>query len=141
MAELTEEERIALVVRARVATARADAAAEWAALVDRRVEPARRTLERFRAAYGREPDLEAPDDAKTVHAWIAAAGGGNITREMYRAASEASAESERCNREAAAALEALRDALPGGGVTVSQWLGVDDETLERAVEQALQEPS
>ena len=138
MAELTQADRLALVVRAEVTRRRADQAKERAALIDRQTRPLMDALERFVKLYGREPDMDAPGDSAAIGGLIAAVGGASISTEMIEAAAEAADESAEAAHQAALAIRALRAAWDGnGGRTPREWVGVDIETFERAIECAL----
>ena len=138
MAELTQEQRLALAVKAQVAAIRADQARERGALIRRRVEPVHEAHARFVKLYGREPDLDAPGDKATMGALFEATGAGGVTGAQLEAAARSSGEVGQADLEAAGAMKALAEAL-SEGATVLEWLGVDEDTFSRTVEQALEE--
>lgn len=137
MRQLTREERLALAVRAEVATIRAVQARDRAALIQRRVQPLREGMDRFKRRYGRAPDPDVPGDVAVMVA-LSEEGSGDVTREQLEAAARSSREIAEAEQKAADALEAVRIAL-APGMTTLEWVGVDAETYERAVEQALKE--
>jgi len=140
MTELTKAKRLALVVRAEVAMIRADQATERAALIDRQTRPLLDARDRFVKLYGREPDLGAPGDAATYGSLIEATARGSITREMVEAAASAADESAEAAHQAALAMQELLAAWDSNDArTPREWVGVDTETLDRAVERALEE--
>jgi len=140
---MTLEERLALVIVAHVAMIRADQAKERAALLDRQTHPAMDALERYAKLHGREPDMDAPGDAAAFGGLIAAAGGASISPEMVEAVSAAAEESAQAGLAAANAHRAVSAAMRASGaaehITTQEWLGVDTETLDRALDAALEE--
>ena len=137
MSQLTREERLALAVRAQVAAIRAEEAQEWSAFLPRRLRPVKETWDRFVRLSGRAPDPEAPGDRAMIEALFMDSGGGAVTPEQLEASVRSWVEIGRAERESAEAIEALTVALEGG--ELPEWLGMDEETFERAVEQALKE--
>ena len=139
MAELTTEERLALAVRAHVAAVRADRAKGRAALLEKRIQPVREAVERFVGTRGRLPDLNDERERAAFMELLASTGGREVSRDDLSAAATLGREAARLRARAAAALRAVSDAMPDRGRTVREWVGVDAETFDRAVEQALGE--
>ena len=136
MSQLTQEERLALVVRAEVAVIRAGQARDRAALVHKRVQPLREGVDRFEELFGRRPDPKVPGDLVTLLT-LSGDSAGKVSKEQLAASARALREVSRADLEASDALQAVEDALVPG-MTTLEWVGVDAETYERAVEQALE---
>jgi hypothetical protein len=138
MAELNAEERLALAVQAHVAAIRAERAKERAALIEERTEPLRQAAERFAGRHGRLPDLDDAGDREAFMRLVSSAGGGDVSREDLMAAAGVGHEAAELRAEAADALKAVADAMPEGQ-NMRDWVGVDDATLDRAIQEALGE--
>jgi hypothetical protein len=139
MAELTTEERLGLAVRAHVAAVRADQAKARAALLKKRIQPVREAVERFVGLHGRMPDLDDEREREAFLLLLASAGGGVVSRDDLSAAATLGREAATLRAQAAAARQAVSDAMPDRDRTVREWVGVDAETFDRAVEHALGE--
>ncbi len=133
---------MALAVEAEVARIRADQAEERGAFLLGRVRPFEEALERFEKMYRRECDLSLPGDGAVLRPILAATGGADIGPDDFEASASVSAELVQCHQRAAAAFSALARAMREGGAaedaTTLEWLGVDVETFERAVELAME---
>ena len=143
MAELTAEEKLAMLVRAEVAVIRARRAKDRAALLDRKMQPLNDAHERFRALYRREPDPDRDlatimDLAMQIDEALRL-GFGDLRGEDWEASIAATGEYLAAERESVEAMRAVRDAWGGRGGTPLGWAGVDAETYRRALEKALQE--
>ncbi len=141
--ELTQAKRLALVVDAEVASIRADQARERAVLINRQARPVVDAFERFEELYGREPDTDVPGDQGEISRLLAAAGGASISQEMAEAVVNAADDSAQAAQVASAAHLAVAAAMRASGATehttTLQWLGVDDETYDRALAAALED--
>jgi hypothetical protein len=140
MAELTRDERLALVVRAEVARLRADQATWRSAQAERRVKPYVDAVECFEHIHGRDHDSESMTDLAEVIA-IGGEAAAAVDVEAFQAAAMASFEAGLLHDEAARAMQAVVDAARAGGVgdNILEWAGVDVDTLNRAVKGALGE--
>jgi hypothetical protein len=137
MGQLTREERLALAVQAEVRNLRAAQVYERAALIQKRVQPLREGVGRFEELYGRRPDPKVPGELSTMLA-LSEEDGDDMAREQREAAARSSREIVQAEQEAIDAMEAVRTNL-APGMTTLEWIGVDAETYQRAVEQALKE--
>jgi hypothetical protein len=140
MADLTRDERLALVVRAEVAQFRADQATWRAEQAGRRVKPYMDAVERFEQSHGRRYDDESMTDLAEVIA-LGGPAAEAVGPEDFQAAITASLESSRLSAEAAAAMRAVLAQMRAGGseVNILEWAGVDLETVTRATHAALAE--
>jgi hypothetical protein len=129
------DERLALVVRVKVAQIRAKQAEDRAAFLDRRCQPLIDALEEFEALHAREPDLES--DLDEVMRIAVQLGGGEIDRATIAAAAAAAEEASAWQLTASEAIAELARALDDGQ-TVSDWLEVDDALVDLIVERTLQ---
>ena len=136
MGELTQGRRLALAANAQVAAIRADEARERAGLIERRVRPVREAVDRFVELHGRPPGV---GDGAMMDPLLRDAGAGGVTREDLEAAARLTEEVGRASGEAADAMRAVADAMEGTGGTLVEWVGVDEATFNRVVEQALEE--
>ena len=133
---LTQEARLALAVRAQVASIRADQAAERAALLRKQMAPFDEAAGRFERLYGHEPDLQDAADAARMLPLLT--GTADVSQETVLAAVEAGGVASERAGVAAAAMQALRAARTAEqGDTVLEWIGVDGATYERALQEAL----
>lgn len=108
------------------------------ALLERRAGPVVLAWERFQATHGRMPNLKDPADGRLLGRLLDSTGGGGITWEAIGAAAEATTEVAHLSEAAAATMAALHDAWQGrDGDRLLDWVGVDAETFERAVREAL----
>ena len=143
MGKLTQGQRLALAVEAEVARIRADQAYERGARLLGRVRPAEEALERFEKMYRRVCDLSLPGDGALLRPILAATGGADIGPDDFEAAGSVSAELARVDLEAAEAFDAIAQAMRDDGAaedaTTLEWVGVDAETYERALDRALGE--
>ena len=102
---LTQEARLALAVRAQVASIRADQADERAALLRKQMAPFDEAAGRFERLYGHEPDLQDAADAARMLPLLT--GTADVSQKTVLAAVEAGgrglgARGRCCDRDAGA---------------------------------------
>jgi len=129
--------RLALVARAQCAAFRADQARDRVALLTRRGDAFGEAVRRFEALYARDWGGD-PGDMALLRPILKATGGSVLRAEDLQASADAHGDVGRLQFEAAEATRAVTEAWRGEeGGTVREWLGVDEETFERAVELAM----
>ena len=135
--------RLALAAMAQCAAIRAEQAEERSALLLGRVRPFEEALERFEKMYRRECDLSVPGDGALLRPILAATGGADIGPDDFKASADALRDIGQCHQRAAEAHRAIAQAMRDDGAaedaTTLEWVGVDAETYERALDRALGE--
>jgi hypothetical protein len=134
--DLSQQQRVQLLVTAEVARIRADRAKHRAAVLERRVRPLVDAVDRFAQLRRRRPDLTAPADAGQVLAWAGAAA--ELSWELIEEARRALVDASGATSTAVRAMQAVSDARQGDEAeTPLAWAGVDREVVERLVEEEL----
>lgn len=136
---MTTDERLGLAVRAELAQRRAGAAQRSVDAHDRIVGPYWKALEQFEGAHGRRPDFKNRADLAIMGGLLDAAGGADVTWEQIQAAMRATVAARDAQGEAVDAMTAMMFAWRGDGQagTVLEWVGVNPDTFDRAVREAL----
>ena len=129
------DEKLALVVRVRVAAIREEQVRERWGLIARTVAPVSAAIEQYEKLYGEEADPSAHPDVFT--GLIVRNGGADLPHAAVIEGVLMHLERAEAADEAADALRALIDAMGDFDGTTLHWVGADRETVEVAIDEAL----
>jgi len=132
---MDKAERLALAVKAQVASIRADQARERSALLERRYAPVTKAFEAYEQLYGGGTD--PADHFDVLLSLIVQYGGGELGREELLEGMSMHEEQGAASRGAADAMRELAEAMGGHRGTVLEWVGCTREEFVSVLESRL----
>src|SRR6266511_3409824 len=132
---MEKSERLALAVRAQVASIRANQARERSALLERRFEPVDKAIEAYEKLYGE--DADPTEHMDVLLSLIVQHGGGDLGEEDLLEGMTMNQERADAAGAAAEAMLELNEAMGDRQGTVLEWVGCTSEEFTTALEAAL----